>query len=449
MFCLRNHSLLRLFSVMYGFPRRTGFRTTGTAVALLLAACALPALADMVVLRIRAGNPIETPQKVRIKSNLPARVSTNDIVNLSGLELGYDVKNDTYYVHKEVELGPNEVTIFDVEITDIWVVNEEELRALVKRTGGLVKMLAETVYLESAQSLQADISKSVESIRAHQAKKRIRLGVTPIQHIRAYETNLKVLTRVRKDVGRVENLVLASGQDPGALIGAARDAPPPRAPKIAPEDYKQALIRITVRNTSPTESRRININRELPEEITAADVIDGGGLEVGTDSKRSIAYVFKKDVQIGPNEMLTFDVKVRDKWNINLPRAALLRARITTIIGQIGEKDQYKSVDETLQGLLADLAKIKNESGPQKLSSAYVAFYRDQAIRLDGIEQKVHRIEAALRPVEKRVRRGFRIQPPSLKTTWLIIYVILGFLAIVSLLFFLRWMTKSKAESME
>ena len=402
-------------------------------------------------MRIRAGNPIEEPQKVQIKANLPARVSTNDIISLGGLELGYDVKSDTYYVHREVDLGPKEIAIHDVEINDIWVVSEEELRTLVRRAGELVKLLDQVEaeeYRASAVAIQSDITRAVESIREHQGENSIP-EVTPVQHIRAYETNLKVFSRVRKDVGRIENLVLASGQDPGTLIGEARDIPSRRPTRIAVEDYTTALFRITVRNTSPARSRKISVHRDLPEEIKPADVLESGGLEVGADSKRGVTYVFKKDVELAPNETVTYDVTIRDKWNVNKPRIVDLRSRIETIIGQVGEEDQYKSVDDSLKQLLSLLAKIGNEIGPENLSSEYVAFHRDQAARLDGIEQKIHRLEAALRPSEKRQKRGFRIQPPSMKTTWLIIYVVLGFLALMSLLFFLRWMGRSKAERMQ
>ena len=63
------------------------------------------ALAAKLVLRIKAVNPIDKSQVVSIKSNLPQGVGTNDVLSLDGLELGYDVGNDLYYVHKDVPPG--------------------------------------------------------------------------------------------------------------------------------------------------------------------------------------------------------------------------------------------------------------------------------------------------------------------------------------------------------
>ncbi len=409
----------------------------------------LNGFAAKVVLRIRSGNPIEQPQKVRIKSKLPDRVSTNDIIDLGGLSLGYDVKNDAYYVHTEVELGPQEVKIYDVELNDIWAVSEDELRGMVSRAGKLAEMLKETDYHGTAVLLQSDISRSADSILDYQAENAIGEGVTPVQHISAYEVNLRALERIKKDVGRIENFVLASGQDPGSLVGVAEDTPKPRKIRMQPEDYKEVVFQIRVKNSSPSEVRNIDIKRDLPSEIYADDVLDAGDLSVGRDSTRNITYVFKKNVKLAPNQSINYDIKIRDKWNINEAKVVSLRARIKDMAGRIGDKEQYASIDDNLNGLLNKINIIRSEEGPDELGSEYVAFYRDQTKRLDLLEHDIYRIEVALRVVDQKSKLGFNPQPPSEKTTWLIIYIILIFLGVVSFLFFLRWMGKSKAERME
>jgi hypothetical protein len=58
-------------------------------------------------------------------------------------------------------------------------------------------------------------------------------------------------------------------------------------------------------------------------------------------------------------------------------------------------------------------------------------------------------VESALRPKPKSTRIGIPGKPPTMKSTWMIIYIILGFLAIMSLLFFLRWFGKTGAEKMD
>jgi hypothetical protein len=64
---------------------------------------------------------------------------------------------------------------------------------------------------------------------------------------------------------------------------------------------------------------------------------------------------------------------------------------------------------------------------------------------LNVVEEKLRRIDGLLRPI-RRPKIGFDLQAPNLKTTWLVIWGILGFLGVISLLFFLRWYGRSKSE---
>lgn len=410
----------------------------------------MPAYGDKLVLRIKAVNPIEKPQKVQIKSNLPQRVSTNDVIDLDGLELGYDVKSGIYYVHKDVELGPKEVVTFNVEIDDIWVIPEEEIDKLRKQAVNLVGKLQGTEYQGSVDALQGEIESNLDLIQRHQAENAIRAGIKAVQHLRAYESNLEVLQRIKKDIRHLENLILGAGQDPGGLVWYDTiEIMPKRDIELIPSDYKTAIFRITVSNTSPTETRKIFIKRDLPREIKFEDVLDGGGLDVATDPKSGICYVYKENVEVGPDETIDFDVKIRDKWNVNALWIQSLKKRTGDVLARIDAKEQYESINKILQGLIADIEKISNEHGPDTLNDKYVAFYRDQTARLALIDRKINRIGSVLRPMEKGTLWGFDLKAPSMKTTWMIIYIILGFLAVISLLFFLRWFGKTKAEKME
>jgi hypothetical protein len=104
-------------------------------------------------------------------------------------------------------------------------------------------------------------------------------------------------------------------------------------------------------------------------------------------------------------------------------------------------RGNIQAVETSLRGALETLEAIKDKKGPETLNPAYIAFYRRQADQLDDVEQVLNRVDSALKPLE--TKRGFDIPAPDKKTTWLIIYMILGFLALVSLLFFLRWYVRS------
>jgi len=222
------------------------------AAAWMLMACPA-AWAGKIVLRIKAGNPIGTPQKVEIKSSLPPQVRTNDIINLDGLELGYNIQSDVYFVHREVDLGPREVVTYDVEINDIWNIPPDELAALDRQAAALVAKLENRPEYETAQSYRENMARALAQIVADQEANAIGVGVQPAQHIRAHEMNMGRLKRVKKDMFLLENLVLASGQSLGApVMGEDDKAPKPERDVDLPEaEYQPAIIRVVVRNTSP------------------------------------------------------------------------------------------------------------------------------------------------------------------------------------------------------
>ena len=82
-----------------------------------------------------------------------------------------------------------------------------------------------------------------------------------------------------------------------------------------------------------------------------------------------------------------------------------------------------------------------------------MAFYRDQAKAVDELEKQLLSVEQLL---QKRAQPSadwlkeasdvFLTRAPDKKTTWIIIYIILGFFLVVSLVFLLRWSGKSRGE---
>jgi len=413
--------------------------------AALACAAASVSGADKVVLRIRAGNPLDRPQTVNIRSSLPAGVTTNDIVSLGGLELGYDVRSGTFLVRKSVELGPKEIAEYSVELRDRWQIPPETLSQVGEKAVKLAEQLRAGDSRENAEALSRSVSDAIADVRARQEKNQIRAGAPVVDHIRAYEMNLALLKQARRDLGRLETLAVAASIDPGGLHGES-DAPPP--PPYRPRDSgagPSVTFQIRVQNVSTSEARRVDIRRELPAEVGIGDIVDPGGLQYAVDPKTGTCYVWMNAVQLDPGAVRVFAVRVKDRWNVNAPRVREITGLVTNLQERVRVAARYKSLGVMLDQIASELQGIGSEAGPTEISDRYVAFYRDQASRLDVIEEKVRRVDALLRPI-RRTKIGFDLQPPNLKTTWLVIWGILGFLGLISLLFFLRWYGRSKTE---
>ena len=404
--------------------------------------------ADKVVLKIRVGNPLPKAMPAEIKINLPAGIGTNEVINTDGLDLRYDVKNDIYYVYKKLELEAKQADIiYNVEFKDIWRIPEEKLDGLQKHIDGLLEKLKGNEQEKTAKELKDEVLKLLAMVKASQEDNSIKAGVETTRHIRAYDSNLVEMESVKKFVGRLENLVLSAGQDPGQLEGDPRGSPQSkRDVEMKPQDYKTAVIKITLRNVSATEKREIEVRRDLPPEIKANDIIPPCPLEVRTDIKEGICYVYSNNVVLAPSQTLTYDVKIRDKWNVNFPRFPYLRNNASNVLEAVKSQEKFKSIEDMLGKLMVEVNEIEKEVAPIELNDKYVAFYRNQAMRLDVIEQKINRIESAMKLQGKKV--GFPGKPPNPKTTWMIIWIILGFLAFLSLVFFFRWYSKTKAEKL-
>ncbi len=413
------------------------------AVAAILLGIVIPGVcqAGKLVIKIRVANPAASQRSIPIRSNLPAGVATNDILNAAGLKLGYDVKADTYFLHDTLVLQSKEVVFREIEVRDVWQISEDDVEALGGQVVRLASMLGASRYADLGIEGRAKGEELVVAIVASQRANAIS-KVSPVEHIAAYEADQIRVGELRKAVGVLENYVLATGQNPGdELVGDDPSAALPRRDAARPEEYGTAIYRVTVRNTSRSASRPVALKQPLPQEIEINDVLDAGGLIVREDPESGLTCLLHGGVEVEAGGSRTFEVKVRDKWNVNEPRFVHLRGRGEELLGQASGRHNIEAVRSTLEQALEELAVLEVAVGPESLSAEYIAFHRTQARALDEIERRLNRVEAALKPLFPRV--GFDFRAPDRKTTWLVIYSILGFLALLSLLFFGRWFGKS------
>jgi hypothetical protein len=416
-----------------------------------LALGTVPAWSESVILRLRAINPSESQaQKVEVKSYLPKPTTPADVVDVGDFELTYDMHKGQYMVRREVELAPKEVRSFQVELRDIWLIPEASLAELEAHAGRLTDMLKGSAQAATAGELRDTIGKNTAALRERQNAYLI-TRAKAIDHIRAFESNLELLERARKDIGMLENFVIGIDKDPGKLEGVARSATGRPAAEVTPGATQgEAVIRIRISNPS-VEKHSLPIKQDLPQEIQPADVLDADNLEVHFDSARRMCYVFGENVELEPKEEKLFEIRVRNRWAVAKERLDGLEGRATNLLALAAAAKTYTSVKALAQTIVQEIADIRRQKSPETVDQDYVARYRVQDQKLKDLEAKIVRLEELFQPrapIQKLPEAPIlRIQPPSTKTTWIIIYIILGFLGILSLLFFLRWYGRSKAEN--
>lgn len=420
---------------------------TVLAVALLLAVPAYSPAAS-VVLKIRAINPSRTElQSVEVRSYLPAGVKAEDVIDPGELVLAYDATRNAFYVHGTVELAPKEVRTLQVELNDIWTIPESTVKDLREHARVVADSLANTPQRETGRKLAEAVDQTLAPVLAEQARFAIPQA-SPLEHIRAYEANVQALDRARRDIGRLENLAIGEGKALPRLLGSANASVGVREPP--PGTAEQTVtVRIEARNPSPTEVRTFTLRRDLPQEIKPDDVVEPGDFEVGFDFQKSRTYVQLVDLALDPLEAREFEVRIRNKWVVDPAYLNELETRATNVLAAAERGQKFEAIEDYVRTILADVEHVRRETPPAGFGDEYVAFYRQQAAKLADVDSRVVRVETLLHP--KPVRPIFdaevlNIQPPNIKTTWRIIYTILIFLGVMSLLFFLRWHGKSQAE---
>jgi len=172
-----------------------------------------------------------------------------------------------------------------------------------------------------------------------------------------------------------------------------------------------------------------SVRAYLPPEIGVADVIDAGGLQVRPDFEKGVCYVYKDGLVIKPNESATFDVLIRDKWNVNGSRIEHLRRRIMSVWERSKVANQAGLTGPQLVEVMNALKAITDKRGPETLDQNYIDFYRDQTGRLNDIEEVLARIERVL-PWEGAA-------PPA-RYAWVAIYGIIAFLLLFGAAVFIR-----------
>ena len=418
---------------------------------LLLGGLGSPVQAATITLKIRAINPsLIDKQSLEVRQPLPKLVKPDDVVSAGELDVVYDIASKSYFVQKKVEIEPGQTRTFDVVIKDIWTIPDQAFREMADHAQALAVALKGSEQDATGGKLAGMIQENLKTVSSRQAAYAVGTA-KPVDHIRAFESNIELMDRVRRDVGMLENLAIAAGKMPQQLMGSPRGTPPVEAESgTATGDVVTLHVKVT--NPSLTEKRSVPLRHEFPSEIKPTDVMDAGGLQIGFDAARNVCYAYLDSVQLAPQESKVYDVKIRNPWMDALLKAPQLENRAAELVRLTKDAPEYKVVLAQAEALLKEIGTLKDQKGPAVINAQYVAYARKQHESFRDVEARILRFEELFQPREKPVRYGFpamEIPRPDRRTTWVIIYIILAFLALFSLAFFFRWFGRSKAEELD
>ena len=430
-----------------------------------------------VILKMIVANPSEEDVKtVPVKSYLPKGVEPEHIIDLGDFNISYDYEQSLYYVYRDVTLGPKETIELKVEMDNIWIIAEDEIKSISGHVNKIIVMLENTEYYRQTKMLGDSIMERLDEITSRQEK----VGVSVDKQLSDYETNLKVLREVKRDVGALEDLVIETGGIPGEkLVGATEGlqaASFDETDKAAME-LETLKFKIAVTN-SINEKKVIPLEYYLPEEVTPRFIVNSGGLDIGFDHVKGLHYVYKKGLELNPKETKEFIVEIKDVWIIPdtyIDTVGLHSRKLVEVLGNTDFKESASFLGEGIAKLLAEIQKAQSQRDASM--ERRVGNYRRNLRRLEEAKKNLSKLErlviqtggtpgltlitkvnggaegggksgqgikSAVRGTELLGKSIFRGKAPTVTTTWKIIWIIVSFLAVVSFLFFILWWTQIK-----
>lgn len=162
------------------------------------------AQAGSITLRVMAVNPSdENAQTVPIKVYLPVEVKPEDIIYKEDLGVAYDTQQGSYYVFGEYEIKPKEVLEKEIEIKDIWIIEDSRIVGLRKEAKDVFTAFEKTDFAQKAALLYKGIEKKLNEIEEMQKIS----ANSPTQHISDYRYYVGLLNSAENDLVTAKTLL--------------------------------------------------------------------------------------------------------------------------------------------------------------------------------------------------------------------------------------------------
>ena len=429
-------------------------------------------------------NPSETEKKtISAKSYLPKGVSSEDIIERGDFQIGYDFDKSLYYVYQDVSLEPKETRTLEIVMQDLWVLSDEEINILREHTAKLIEALKNTEYYEQAKILSTNIIDRINTI----VKQQNAIGLSIEERLSNYETNVAILEDIKKDIAILEDLVIEVGGLPGdKILGESFSTAESVKIDISNLDMDKlgtVKFKMEIANQS-SEEKTVPLKYYFPVEVKPEHIVDNAGLEVVYDYQRGLYYVYTENV-LAQGEKKEFVVLVKDIWVIPDEHIQVLTIHTKKLMDMLkGSEYQNAAIFlgnraiATLDGILT----VQNT--PYVNAETHIGDYRINLKRFDDARKDITKLErlviqaggspgitlvnrdikikeGGIIPAAGGVRAGisgvlgaigldflsksiFGGKAPNITTTWKVIWIIIGFLGLMSILFFIVWWRQIK-----
>ena len=223
-------------------------------------------------------------------------------------------------------------------------------------------------------------------------------------------------------------------------------------------------MRVVIVNPSTTKTQKKSIKKYLPKEIILKNILDNGGLDVDYDQDQGVFYAAKNDIELAPSETKTFELVMEDVWSLPTDKTEQVRNTTNAVMERLKSTAYFDQADLIAKSILARLEDIeKSQNDPSIPKQQRIANFRDNVKVMQQIKDDLDKLQKILVTaggppnVELIEKSDINLKSPSSKTTWVVIFIVLIFVGILSGTFYFTWMrqasltenifTKEKEES--
>lgn len=410
---------------------------------------------SQIKLNITAFNPSrEEAQEVDVCRELPPEFAPEDVIDSGELEINYDVRKSVYCVEKKkVDLKPQELSKFIVEVSDVWRLKEKELGFIRQYTQGLVDLLAGSAVEEIGKKLGEDINTQLNTIAAGQNEP----FLTIKERRENYQKSLQILAKINERIASLELIAAHEGIIPKEFIEQSKFLAGLGEEEFFLSREESGRVRFNLKISNPADSKKdgVTLTHYLPREIKQEDVIEKEDLELKYDLTEKLFYLYKS-LDLEPQERKVYKIELRDVWKINLDKLNIFKDYGQKTVDLLGGCSLGLELQDDIINSIAGIT--ASQSKEQSLEMQIGAF-RDNLNRIEEIKQDIRKLEKlALRikaggqnqgGVSKLLKQASRslfgiIPLPSVQTTFQMIWAIIIFLGIFGGLFFIIQYVQNK-----
>lgn len=153
---------------------------------------------------------------------LPKEAKTEHILSQdSSLTINFDPDHDALKVAASLTLSPLDTKIVQVQLEDIWQIDDSALAGLASEASTYLNTLANSNFYAQGLTYKNELDKTIASIKANQDS-----SLSPSERIQKYRENQLALLNTKQGLGELKNLVaqVENSRSLKGFIGGATTA---------------------------------------------------------------------------------------------------------------------------------------------------------------------------------------------------------------------------------